>query len=261
MGKIMDWIKDLACAVTGPALEFIRCFFSNSQKMHIDTVTAPDDFEKKFDDFLSPYREKERELKIAEKWDSMSVCKDDAIAFAHKYINEEPEKYSDERHLKYSYAYVLAHCGETINSRFRHNSVGKEEIECAKLVAMHSNDVPLILHRGIGKEVCKMMYESAFEMEDVDLYEASFLYCSLVKGNEIPSQYHLRIFVPEASQVFYTGNVNDEQHFYEVDIQVGGKLEIVSVDNKYINCRLIGTSNEFLNKNARLNQEEEQQDA
>ena len=95
--------------------------------------------------------------------------------------------------------------------------------------------------------VCQMMYENAFGMDDVDLYEKSFLYCSLVKGCEIPSRYHLRIFVPKGSQVFYTGNVNDEQHYYEVDIQVGGKLEIVSADDEYINCRLLGTSNEFIN--------------
>lgn len=131
----------------------------------------------------------------------------------------------------YSYAYVLAHCGETINERFRRDRADEDDIECAKLVARNTNDVPLILYRGVSEMVCQMMYENAFGMDNVDLYEKSFLYCSLVKGSEIPSRYHLRIFVPEGNQVFYTGNVNDEQHYYEVDIQIGGKLEIISADD------------------------------
>ena len=71
------------------------------------------------------------------------------------------------------------------------------------------------------------------------LYEKSFLQTSLVKGHESNSQYHLRIQVPAGTQAVYLGNVNDEQFYYEVDIQHGAKLKIVSIDDEYINCILL----------------------
>ena len=38
------------------------------------------------------------------------------------------------------------------------------------------------------------------------------------------------------------GNVNCEQHYYEVDIQHGAKLKVISTDNEYINCSLLSTN-------------------
>ena len=77
------------------------------------------------------------------------------------------------------------------------------------------------------------------------ILEKGFMQCSLVKGCESKCNYRLRIFVPKGSQVIYLGNVNNEQYYYEVDIQTGAKLEIVSVDDRYINCKLLGTNNDF----------------
>ena len=37
-------------------------------------------------------------------------------------------------------------------------------------------------------------------------------------------------------------NVNDEQSFYEVDVQHEAKLKIISADKTYINCKLIETA-------------------
>ena len=83
------------------------------------------------------------------------------------------------------------------------------------------------------------MQENAKNMKGVDLYEKSFLQTSLVKGHESNSQYHLRIYVPKGTQAVYLGNVNDEQFYYEVDIQHGAKLKVVSMDETYINCILL----------------------
>lgn len=84
-------------------------------------------------------------------------------------------------------------------------------------------------------------------MAGIDLYEKSFLQTSLVKGHEIKSHYNLRIYTPEKTQAVYLGNVNDEQWYYEVDLQHGAKLKIVSIDSEYINCRLVQSCDE--NKN------------
>ena len=59
---------------------------------------------------------------------------------------------------------------------------------------------------------------------------------------EIKREIRLRIFVPYGTNVIYLGNVNDEEErYYEVDVQYGAKLKIVSMDKTYINCVLIST--------------------
>lgn len=83
------------------------------------------------------------------------------------------------------------------------------------------------------------MQENAKSMKGVDLYEKAFLQTSLVKGHEINACYHLRIYVPEEREAVYLGNVNEEQSYYEVVLQHGAKLKVVSIDGKYINCRLL----------------------
>lgn len=51
-----------------------------------------------------------------------------------------------------------------------------------------------------------------------------------------------RILVPKGSHVKYMGNVNFEEHYYEVDIQHGAKLQVISADKEYINCLLVSTN-------------------
>ena len=85
------------------------------------------------------------------------------------------------------------------------------------------------------------MVKNAKDVPDCDLYEKGFLCTSLVKGCEYAYDTRLRIFVPQGSNVVYLGNVNDEQENYEVVVQKGAKLKILSKDQQYLNCLLIGT--------------------
>lgn len=57
------------------------------------TVEYGSEIDEELNEFLYVYREKEKILRISEKWDSIAVTIGNAIDFAHKYINEEPERY------------------------------------------------------------------------------------------------------------------------------------------------------------------------
>lgn len=175
---------------------------------------------------------------VGDKWDKLSPTEEEAIEFAHKNINPEPKRQISE--TQYSFEYCLAHYGENINERLRHATPNETDLKISDMVALHKTKIPLVLYRGVCEAVFKLMKENAKNMDDADLYEKSFLQTSLVKGHEIRSRYRLRIYVPEDAQAIYLGNVNDEQYYYEVDLQKGSKLKIVSFDGEYINCKLIG---------------------
>lgn len=170
-------------------------------------------------------------------WDNIAPSEENAIGFAHVNINSEPNRMIDIN--TYSLEYCLAHSGETINERFRQDRPDEKDLKIANMVSLHTTKAPLVLYRGVCEAVFHQMIENAKNMDGIDLYEKSFLQTSLVKGHERKSQYNLRIYVPEETQAIYLGNVNDEQGYYEVDLQHGAKLKIVSIDDEYINCKLI----------------------
>ena len=172
-------------------------------------------------------------------WDALSVTKEQAIEFAHKYINPEPERMIDATH--YSMEYCLAHSGESINERYRQGKVDETDIKIAKVVAQNKTERDLVLYRGVCDYVYALMIENAKDKPDCDLYEKGFLATSLVKGCEINYKIKLRIYIPAGTKCIYQGNVNDEQYYYEVDVMYGAKLKIASIDKEYINCRLLST--------------------
>lgn len=186
------------------------------------------------------YRMYDAIKKISEKWDAMAQSEDTAIDFAHTNINPEPVRMLDQ--YKCSYEYYLGHYGESINTRFREDRQDADDREAVEMVASHKNAVPLVLYRGVCEAVFDQMVENAKGMDGVDLYEKAFLATSLVKGHEIQSKCRLRIYVPEGTQCVYLGAVNDEQEFYEVVVQHGARLKIVSMDDTYINCKILGTN-------------------
>lgn len=170
-------------------------------------------------------------------WDNMAPLEENAIDFAHTNINSEPNKMIDTNH--YSLEYCLAHSGESINERFRSDRPDEIDLEIANMISTHRTKMPIVVYRGVCEAVFRQMVKNAKNMDNTDLFEKAFLQTSLVKGHEIHSQYRLRIYVPEKAQAVYLGNVNEEQFYYEVDLQHGAKLKIVSVDKEYINCKLI----------------------
>ena len=172
-------------------------------------------------------------------WDQLAPSELTAAAFAHKYINPEPTKMIDIYH--YSWEYCLAHSGESLNEHLRKDRTDKEDIAISDMVAGHSCKTDLVLYRGVCEYVYDLMIQNAASLEGVDFYEKGYMQCSLIKGHEINCKTKLRIFVPAGSCVIYLGNVNNEQYFYEVDIQHGAKLKLISIDQTYINCKLLST--------------------
>lgn len=176
---------------------------------------------------------------VGDSWERISPCEEDAIEFAHKNINPEPKRYKDEKGCEFSLEYYLAHYGESINESYRKDRPDDIDLAVSDMIALHKTKTTIILYRGVCEDVFRLMKKNAKKFSGVDLYEKSFLQTSLVKGHEINSKYHLRIYVPSGVQAVYLGNVNNEQFYYEVDLQRGAKLKIVSIDDKYINCKLV----------------------
>lgn len=177
---------------------------------------------------------------IGANWDKLAPTKEQAIEYAHTHINQEPERMIDANH--YSMEYCLAHSGEIVNERYRQNRQDEIDLKIGDMVAEHTTDTDLVLYRGVCDYVYDLMKENAKDMTDCDLYEKGFLCTSLVKGHEINYKIKLRIYVPAGTKCVYMGNVNEEQEYYEVDVMHSSKLKIISIDNEYINCKLLATA-------------------
>lgn len=177
---------------------------------------------------------------IGANWDKLAPTKEQAIDYAHTHINQEPEQMIDAN--IHSMEYSLARYGGSINDRYRQGRVNNSDLEIAAMVAEHTTDTDLILYRGVCNGVYNLMVQNAKDIPDCDLLEEGFLATSLVKGHEINSEIKLRIYVPAGTKCVYLGNVNEEQDSYEVVVMHSSKLKIISIDNEYINCRLIATA-------------------
>lgn len=186
------------------------------------------------------YHLKEKIKHIGADWDNLAPDKDTAIEYAHRHINPEPKQMIDENH--YSMQYCFAHSGESVNERFRQNRADNIDLQIAEMVASNTTDTDLVLYRGVCDYVFDLMKKNAKNMPDCDLYEKGFLATSLVKGQELNYKIKLRIYVPAGTKCVYMGNVNNEQGFYEVDVMNNSKLKIISIDDKYINCKLLATA-------------------
>lgn len=195
--------------------------------------------------YLYPYyRIKNMFNNTSQKWDLMSCPLNDAIPFAHEHINPEPSVMIPGTD-KYTPEYLLAHFGGDYCKQMRDdNPTDYIMHDVAGMIAQHTCNTDLILYRGVWQHVFKNMVNNAKELDNIDLCDRAFSSTSLVKGQEPQNRpYHLRIFVPAGTNVVYLGNVNNEQHYYEVVIQYGGQFRIISADHYYINCLLLRTSN------------------
>lgn len=188
------------------------------------------------------YRLKDKILHIGASWDKLALNEKNAIEFAEKYINKEPNRYQEGSHTVFSPEYCLAHSAESINERIRKDIIEDIDMEIAETLNSNQTTTDLIVYRGVCEPVYKLMKENAKIHKKGDLYEKAFMSTSLVKNHEIPYQTKLRIFVPAGTKCIFMGNVNDEMHYYEVAIQHGAALKIISIDDEYINCRLLTTS-------------------
>lgn len=186
------------------------------------------------------YRIKDKFKHIGAFWDELALDEGNAIEYAHRHINPEPQRMIDINN--YTMEYCLACSGDSINERFRQGRASHRDLQIAEMVASHTTDTDLILYRGVCDCVFELMKKNAEDMPDCDLYEKGFLATSLVKGHEINYKIKLRIYVPADTKCVYMGNVNEEQGFYEVDVMHSSKLKIISMDDEYINCELLETA-------------------
>jgi hypothetical protein len=187
------------------------------------------------------YRIKSIIHNIGADWDKLAPTIEDAINFAHNNINPEPIKPLPSSPC--SLEYTLASDGENLSKHFRNDyELSKLDIQVSDMVATHSCKKDLVLYRGVNDYAYDLMIDNAEGLEGIDYHEKGYMQCTLIKGLELKHPTRLRIFVPAGSHVVYLGNVNVEQDIYEVDIQHGAKLKIISIDKEYINCKLIETA-------------------
>ncbi|MGT2750783.1 ADP-ribosyltransferase [Streptococcus orisasini] len=184
-------------------------------------------------------------FQLGKKWDKLSPTVDNVKEFTLEKLNTEPPKNLNGDPNKSSSEYCLAYnCGERYNYRIRDRDSDDDFNDKIKRysdeIKKYSIKENVVVYRGISKLVKNQIEEAAKEIDGVDLYDRAFLNTSLVKGYEKNSQFKLRVFLPKGTCAFYVGSITGED-FYEVIVQKGAKLKIVSKDSDYINCILLGT--------------------
>lgn len=187
------------------------------------------------------YRIKDIFTKTGVGWDQLAPSKDTAIIFAHNKLNQDPEKRINT--CKYSLEYCLAYSSESINERYR-TGQPLNDIDKALpyMLNKYTTKQNIVVYRAVCDHVYELMIENAKGHPGTDFLEKGFLATSLVKGCESKYLKKLRIYLPAGTHAVYQGNINNEQHYYEVDIQHNAHLKIISIDKEYINCKLLHTA-------------------
>ncbi len=163
-----------------------------------------------------------------------------AEEFAANLLNAAPPAMLDAEH--FSEGYVISHYGEGINNRCRADKCDDEDMGYISYVGQHRSKGAVVVYRGVTEWSYQRMKKAAKDYPGVDLYETGFMHCALVKGREYKRDYQLRILVPAGSAIVYLGNAGFDypvEPQFEVVIQTGAKLRILSRDREYINCELL----------------------
>lgn len=187
------------------------------------------------------YRFKEILLRYGEKWDALAPMESEAIRYAHMYINEEPERKLGGT-LTLSPMYRIA-SSQQISQRLRSGTATDIDLELIEALKPYTLKNNIVVYRGVFEDDFNNMIVNAKEIGNCDLYEKGLYSTSIVKGKqESQRSYQLRTFLPKGTNAIYLGNVNyEEKAYYEVLVQKGAKLKIVSMDNSFINCILLST--------------------
>ena len=189
------------------------------------------------------YRLKEKIFKYSIKLDEIGLSIDDIDtidSFADKYLNNEPNPKDDNG--DWSLEYRLAASGSSISDRYRNDQAGEIDYKIEQMLKRYQIKKTVVVYRGIPHELFEKMYQYAKDIKGVDLVEKGFLSTSLIKSKEEPLEKRLRILVPKGTNAVYMGDVNGEkERYYELTIQRGAHLRILSIDGKYINCQLLKT--------------------
>lgn len=183
------------------------------------------------------FRLKEMIFKEGRKWEKKYPIQGDVREFAEQNINTELDK---EIGGEYTGEYIVVSTAETLNDRIRSGRIANLEDSINKgylAFAKYQTKVDLVVYRGVCENVFKSMKKSFFKFHD-----KAFLCTSLLKGHELDQEYKLRILIPKGTKAAYMGNLNGEEEiFYEVIVQKGAVLRIVSFDGTYWNCKVEST--------------------
>ena len=183
------------------------------------------------------FRLKEMIFKDGRKWEKKYPVKGDVKQFARQNINQQPNKFIGGG---YTGEYIVVSTAETLNDRIRSGRIANYEdsINNGYLAfAKYQTKVDLVVYRGVCENVFKSMEKSFFKFHD-----KAFLCTSLLKGHELDQEYKLRILIPKGTKAAYMGDLNGEEEiFYEVIVQKGAVLRIVSFDGVYWNCKVEST--------------------
>lgn len=180
------------------------------------------------------FRLKEMIFKEGRKWEKKYPIKGDVKQFARQNINPQPYKIIGG---EYTGEYIVVSTAETLNDRIRSGLIAnlEDSINNGYLAfAKYQTKVDLVVYRGVCESVFKSIKKSFFKFHD-----KAFLCTSLLKGHELDQEYKLRILIPKGTKAAYMGDLNcEEEIFYEVIVQKGAVLRIVSFDGTYWNCRV-----------------------
>ena len=183
------------------------------------------------------FRLKEMIFKEGRKWEKKFPIQGDVKEFAKQNINPQPNKKIGG---EYTGEYIVVSTAETLNDRIRSGLIANYEDSINKgylAFAKYQTKVDLVVYRGVCKNVFKSMKKSFFKFHD-----KAFLCTSLLKGHELDQEYKLRILIPKGTKAAYMGDLNGEEKiFYEVILQNGAVLRIVSFDGVYWNCKVEST--------------------
>ena len=174
-------------------------------------------------------------FKEGRKWEEKYPVKGNVIQFANQNINPQPPKYTNNG--EFSGEYIVVSKAETLNGKIRSGHIENMEDtidNTYSAFAKYRTRVDLVVYRGVRKTVFNGMKKSFFKFHD-----KAFLCTSLLKGHELDQQYKFRILIPKGTKAAYMGDLNGEEEiFYEVIVQKGAVLRIVSFDGTYWNCRV-----------------------
>ncbi len=191
-------------------------------------------------------RFKELIFSYGKKWDKLAASKSNLEEYLKENLNEEPEKFYNNNRLKPTFERSIAKdSGDIFNNMLYMTATHNDDYNSDELnyyieaIRKYTTKNDIVVYRGVKEFVMQSTIKEAIN-KNCDLYDVAFMSTSLFKI-EKKYPYYLRIFIPKGTCAYYVGDASDEGDNYEVLVQKGARLKILSKDNQYFNCILLGT--------------------
>ena len=192
-------------------------------------------------------RFKELIFSYGKKWDKLAASKSNLEEYVKENLNEEPEKFYNNNRLKPTFERSIAKdSGDIFNNMLYMTATHNDDYNSDELnyyieaIRKYTTKNDIVVYRGVKEFVMQSTIKEAIN-KNCDLYDVAFMSTSLFKSEERIYPYYLRIYIPKGTCAYYVGDASDEGDNYEVLVQKGARLKIVSKDKVYYNCILLGT--------------------